>query len=272
MVVAIIIVMAVVIGFSVIMLIASLKNTKNQNQTIENNAEYAEEKKLKEHLEKFSILLTLKRKRRMGYENGNAYYADFTKNGEVFASLINNGAKLVFVNGARPDYPNSKELHIFAMTPKMVLHKIQKDFGYELTSQIAKSAFIQVKQYEVFQHGTKNASVVGGAIAGGVIAGGAGAVVGAVNAANKNANGGKTVTTGSEKRCQIKFKDEFVDCIIISKELIDKYGEPTSVKYEPIITNEYYMFRGLYDGGMSEYEWQKSLVTYVQKLIIEMQK
>lgn len=41
---------------------------------------------------------------------------------------------------------------------------------------------------------TKQASVVGQAVVGGAIAGGAGAVVGALNAASANANGGKTVT------------------------------------------------------------------------------
>ena len=40
---------------------------------------------------------------------------------------------------------------------------------------------------------TKKSSVVGSAVAGGVIAGGVGAVVGAIAAADKNANGGRTV-------------------------------------------------------------------------------
>ncbi|MBE7707042.1 MAG: hypothetical protein E7Z91_07375 [Cyanobacteria bacterium SIG30] len=42
---------------------------------------------------------------------------------------------------------------------------------------------------------TKNSSVLGNAIAGGIIAGGTGAIVGAVAAANRNNNGGRTVTS-----------------------------------------------------------------------------
>lgn len=41
----------------------------------------------------------------------------------------------------------------------------------------------------------KNSSVLGNAIAGGIIAGGTGAIVGAVAAANRNNNGGRTVTS-----------------------------------------------------------------------------
>lgn len=253
--------------FCVYMFICSLRNTKNQNQNIDNNPALAEEKSLKEYLENYSTWNQVTRKSRRNFACGNDYYETFEKNGKAFASIINNGAKLVFIGGARPD-ATDQETHVFAMTPKMVFHKN----GTKLAAQIAKSAYLLVHKYEAKNYGKKDVSVVGGAIAGGVIAGGAGAVVGAINASNKNANGGKTVVTDVNKRCQIQFMGEFVDCIIISKELVDKYGAPTTVKYEPVITNEYYMFYGIYDGGMSEHEWQKSLVDYVWNLILELRK
>lgn len=77
----------------------------------------------------------------------------------------------------------------------MILHK-EDHYRYSdkekdiVTSQNANLATIYTHKYEVFSHGTKNASVTGRAAAGAVLGGAAGAVIGAASAAGTNKNGG----------------------------------------------------------------------------------
>ncbi len=268
---------AVICGLIVVIAVFGLINSLNKNKAIDTNPEYATEKEIKDFLGTFTTRLHIARKPRRSYENGNAYYAAFRKNGEYFAQLLDKGAKMVFVSGSNPDHPQNSPIHIYALTPKMILHK-EDHYLYSdkekdiVTSQKASLATIYTHKFEVFSHGTKNASVAGRAAAGAVLGGAAGAAVGAASAASVNAKGGKVVTTGSEMKCSIRFMDKALDCIIISKEITDKFGAPENVKIEPDATKDYYMYTSNFVSDISAYEQYKSLSDYVYKLITEMVK
>lgn len=92
--------------------------------------------------------------------------------------------------------PSWKRESCVIITPNMVYLRNGADgketfyIGKSMALFVSRLAAPKIMHRDVT---TKKASVVGSAVAGGVIAGGVGAVVGAVAAADKNANGGRTV-------------------------------------------------------------------------------
>ena len=66
--------------------------------------------------------------------------------------------------------------------------------------------------------------------------------------------------------------DQIVDCIIISKELIEKYGKPENAKFEPDKTDDYYMYVHNFVGDIANFENYKSMSDYIYKLITEIKK
>ena len=259
--------------FIVFGLINSIKYTKSQNVNIESNPELATENAIKDYLQK-SYVWSFTRRIMSLYEGKDAYYEDMADNAKQCAKLISLGAKIVLVDGTRPDYSKTQEKNYFAITPKMVLHRKEEKNEASVNSQIINGARIYVQTANQTAVVKENASVTKQAIAGAVIAGAAGAIIGAANAMETNSNGGKTkVVSTSQQVCGILFNDVCLDCIIISQDLIDKYGAP-QVPYEPVKTTDCWIYTGIpsFKGDIAHKNNFVILTNYVQNILNELQR
>lgn len=247
----------------------------NQNVKIDNSPELVTEKAIKDYMQKQKCFdWSFKRRIMWFYEGKDAYYEDMAYNAKQCAELIRLGAKIVLVDSTRPDYRETREKNYFAITPKMVLHRKEEKDEASVNSQIINCARIYVQTANKTAVINQNASVTKQAIAGAVIAGAAGAIIGAANAMETNSNGGKTkVVSTSQQICGIYFNDVCLDCIIISQDLIDKYGAP-QVPYEPVKTTDCWIYTGI-PSFIGDIEHKNNFVTltnYVENLINELQK
>ena len=104
-----------------------------------------------------------------------------------------------------------------------VLGQCQKRLIEDTRSIVVNLKPMQMINTTAYQ---RKSSVVKSAVAGGVIAGGVGAIVGAVSAANTNANGGKTVYVNSLGDFGLHYMTEWIFDCYISEAILNKFGNP----------------------------------------------
>lgn len=152
-----------------------------------------------------------------------------TVNRQKLIELLYDGADIVMASGI--NYPAlSHSGGVDVVTPSVV---IQKRFNF--ATRVTGTASVIATNVMWVNHflpekitRTGQASVVGQAVVGGVIAGGVGAVVGAVDAASKNASGGVERTVGLRKHYFLAsvYGGEMIDTICVKTSVIRHFGAP----------------------------------------------
>lgn len=199
--------------------------------------------------------------------------------------LINAGADILITCGTRANRYIGMTTEITAITPKATINMNSNGQGYSF-QQSKKLSFYDGYKLDFFKGDntrsttyTKDASVIGQAVAGAVIAGPAGAVVGALNASNTNAKGGKTKTI-TEKTGEKIFtihlpSGDILGNIFLSTSFMDKYGYPPE-KFVKTKTKKYWIIEDgvyFYRCGFNELEDKyKELVDYINKAISSYQR
>lgn len=165
-----------------------------------------------------------------GSESGNKSTTEeaYKANHEKLVGLIESGAKMIIASGVNPQTPSEKRGFDVIMPTVFFQNNMSLATRVIGASSAVVSDSIWIKSWDDRVTGTKQANVVGQALVGGIVAGGAGAVIGAANAASKNASGGKTVTLGYRVHyyLSLMYSGEAIDAIYISTDLIKQFGPP----------------------------------------------
>lgn len=142
------------------------------------------------------------------------------------------------------------------------------------TNDIRDFPFMSAAKRFVYEtHSTKQSSVVGRAVAGGIIAGGAGAVVGAISAANKNAQGGVTQTDHYYGGYHLSVKDPIksrrtpIAAVYVPNKVTEKIGYPNMLsRNEQIQKDGYIEFTGFRSANNTKAEIQQ-LINYINAVL-----
>lgn len=176
---------------------------------------------------------------------------------EKCKEFIDAGAGIVLTRGTSPGRASHNSTEIIAITPKATIMMSAQDNSWHFreTKQIHFGDGYKVKFFRERDTNTttttytKDASVVGQAVAGAVIAGPVGAVVGALNANNTNAKGGKTKTSTSVTKTG-KFiytidtpAGSTLESVYLDTSFMDKYGYPPET-FVTKKTKDYWMIGG----------------------------
>lgn len=145
----------------------------------------------------------------------------------------------------------------FLIAGGVIYARTTECFGLVTNDVTSEPFFFTAKMFLQQTYSTRQSSVVGRAVAGGIIAGGAGAVAGAISAANKNARGGVTQTGYSYGGYYLSVKDPIkrrrdpIASVYISNKVIERIGYPSMLSRNKRNEKEGYVefkgFRGAYN-------------------------
>lgn len=210
----------------------SIKNHNKKQQEydvlIEKNPAWEVEKKVRDRLKYISFGKASSFSRYPSYMDSKKYNRYLSDNQSKCAEFLNDGALMVASHQCvDPNSLSNNGQALYIYTPHAVFRKWTLPSGTTTTDILPAGLGLGIKEYHHTTVVTKDASVTGSAIAGAVIGGTAGAVVGAVHAMETNAKGGKSkVVSDGTKTYNIQVFDHWIDCVLISKEVLKMCPPP----------------------------------------------